>query len=139
LPNLEKVINCHLTPLSRLLRILRFYAQDLKLKPSTTAEMRWRKGPRQHLRFTRIGDSKLEQAHARHFVWPGKGPFRPPRSKPDNPSDTGSSSEVQGGPARHYWSEFVFEAYVNHCSDVIFLKGLPEVRESRPHSSVNRR
>jgi hypothetical protein len=43
------------------------------------------------------------------------------------------------GPARDYWTEFVFEAYVNHRFDVIFLKGLPDVPESRPHSSVNSR
>jgi hypothetical protein len=30
-----------------------------------------------------------------------------------------------------------FEAYVNHRSDVIFLAGLPDVAESRPHSTVN--
>ena len=41
------------------------------------------------------------------------------------------------GLARDYWTEFVFEAYVNHRSDVNFLKGLPDVPESRPHSSVN--
>lgn len=43
------------------------------------------------------------------------------------------------GPSRDYWTEFVFETYVNHRSDVIFLKGLPDVPESRPHSRVNRR
>lgn len=32
-PYLEKVINCNLTRLSRLLRILRFHAHDLKLVP----------------------------------------------------------------------------------------------------------
>lgn len=41
------------------------------------------------------------------------------------------------GPARNYWTEFVFEAYVNHRREVIFLTGLPDVPESRPHSSVN--
>ena len=41
------------------------------------------------------------------------------------------------GPARDFWTEFVFEAYLNHRDDVIFLKGLPDVAESRPHSSVN--
>jgi hypothetical protein len=40
------------------------------------------------------------------------------------------------GPARDYWSEFVFEAYVNHGSDVIFLAGLPDFAESRPHSRI---
>lgn len=41
------------------------------------------------------------------------------------------------GPERNYWSEFVLKAYVNHRSDVIFLRGLPDVPESRPHSSAN--
>jgi hypothetical protein len=33
---LEHVINCNLSRLSRLLRILRFHAHDLNLKPSLT-------------------------------------------------------------------------------------------------------
>lgn len=41
------------------------------------------------------------------------------------------------GPNRNYWNEFVLEAYVNHRSDVIFLKGLPDMAASRPHSAVN--
>jgi hypothetical protein len=40
------------------------------------------------------------------------------------------------GPARDYCSEFVFEAYVNHRSNVIFLSGLPDIPESRPHSRM---
>lgn len=46
-PYLEKVIQGNITMLSRLLRILRFHAHNLKLVPSTTAYMRWGKGPRQ--------------------------------------------------------------------------------------------
>ena len=80
-PYLERVINCNLTCLSRLLRILRFHAHDLNLKPSRTAYMRWGKGPKQRLRFTKTGDPKIEEAYATHFVWPGKGPFHPPASK----------------------------------------------------------
>jgi hypothetical protein len=80
-PYLEKVIDCNLTRLSRLLRILRFHAHDLKLVPSVTAYMRWDKGPKQRLRFTKTGDPKLEEAYARHFVWPGKGPFHPPATR----------------------------------------------------------
>ncbi len=37
----------------------------------------------------------------------------------------------------NYWPEYVFEAYVNHLPEVIFLRGLPDVPESRPHSRVN--
>jgi hypothetical protein len=40
---------------------------------------------------------------------------------------------MKWGPARDYWTEFVFEAYVNHRHDVIFLRGLPDVPESRPN------
>ena len=46
---------------------------------------------------------------------------------------------MKHGPARNYWSEFVFEAYVNHRTEVIFLAGLPDLAESRPHSLVNSR
>ena len=48
-PHLEKVVNCNLTRLSRLLWILRFHAHDLKLVPSTTVYRRWGKGPKQRL------------------------------------------------------------------------------------------
>jgi hypothetical protein len=74
-PYLERVIHCNLTRLSRLLRILRFHAHDLKLVPSVTVYKRWGKGPKQLLRFTKTGDPTLEEAYARHFVWPGKYPF----------------------------------------------------------------
>ena len=74
-PYLEKVISGNLSRLSRLLRILRFHAHDLKLVPSTTVYMRWGKGPKRRLRFTKTGDPRIEEAYSRHFVWPGKRPF----------------------------------------------------------------
>jgi hypothetical protein len=40
------------------------------------------------------------------------------------------------GPTRAYWNEFVFEAYVNHRQEAIYLAGLPDVPESRPHSRM---
>ena len=83
-PYLERVIRGNLTRLSRLLRILRFHAHDLNLKPSWTDYRRWGKGPKQALRFTKTGDRKLEKAYATHFVWPGKGPSRP-TTTPDGP------------------------------------------------------
>lgn len=39
---------------------------------------------------------------------------------------------------RRFWPEYITEAYVNNESDVIYLAGLPDVAESRPHSRVNR-
>lgn len=76
-PYLEKVINCNLTRSSRILRILRFHAHDLKLVPSITHYMRWGKGPKRRLRFTKTGDLNLEEAYSRHFIWPGKGRLHP--------------------------------------------------------------
>ncbi len=81
IPYLEQVIDCNLVRLSRLLRILQFHAHDLKLMPSTTVYVRWGTGPKQRLRFTKTGDAKIEEAYARHFVWPGKGPFHSPIPK----------------------------------------------------------
>lgn len=78
---LERVVQGNLTRLSRLLRILRFHAHDLNLVPSVTVYTRWGKGPKRRLRFTKTGDKKLEEAYSRHFVWPGKGPFRAPGSR----------------------------------------------------------
>lgn len=75
-PYLERVVKCNLTRLSRVLRILRFHAHDLGLVPSLTTYARWGKGPRRRLRFTKNNDPKLEETYSRHFVWPGKGPFR---------------------------------------------------------------
>lgn len=37
--------------------------------------MRWGKGPKQQLRFTKTGEPKLEEISATHLVWPGKMPF----------------------------------------------------------------
>ena len=79
-PYLERVITCNLSRLARLLRLLRFQAHDLNLKPSTTVYMRHGKGPKQRLRFTKTGDPNLELAYATHFVWPGKQPCHPPRA-----------------------------------------------------------
>jgi hypothetical protein len=67
---LEHVINCNLSRLSRLLRILRFHAHDLNLKPSLTVYKRRGKGPKQQLRFSKTGDPNVEVAYATHFIKP---------------------------------------------------------------------
>jgi hypothetical protein len=48
-------------------------------------------------------------------------------------------SHMKYGPTHRYWNEFVFEGYVNHQKEAIFLAGLPDSPESRPHSAANRR
>jgi hypothetical protein len=43
------------------------------------------------------------------------------------------------GPTREYWNDFVFEAYVNYRVDAIYIAGLPDIPESRPHSEISER
>ena len=38
------------------------------------------------------------------------------------------------GLSRHYWNEYIFEAYVNHIQGAILLTGFPDIPLSRPHS-----
>ena len=84
-PYLERVIHGTLAGLSRLLPVLGFLCHDLNLVPSHTVYVKWGKGPRTPLRFTKTGHERLEKLYARHFTWPGKGSFHPPVEK----SDTG--------------------------------------------------
>jgi hypothetical protein len=42
---------------------------------------------------------------------------------------------MKQGLSDNYWNETIFQAYVNHQPDVIYLKGLPDVSSSRPHHS----
>ena len=99
-PYLEKVIDCNLSRLSRLLRILQFSAHDLNLKPSATAYMRWGKGAKQRIRFTKTGDPKLEEAYATHFVWPGKKPFHESDSRRARPGEMTSAGTVRDSPRK---------------------------------------
>lgn len=48
---------------------------------------------------------------------------------------TASSLEslMKYGLSENYWHEYIFESYVNHRPEVIFLEGLPDIRSSRPH------
>jgi hypothetical protein len=72
IPVLERVIRCNLTKAGRILRLLRFHAHDLNLKPSLTVYQH--KGHR--LRFSRSGEPKIEQAYSTHLVVVGKrNPF----------------------------------------------------------------
>ena len=41
------------------------------------------------------------------------------------------------GATREYSKDYVFEAYVNHQADAIYLGGLPDIPESRPHSKIS--
>ncbi len=67
-PVLERVIRCNLSKAGSILRLLRFHAHDLNLKPSLTVYQH--KGHR--LRFSRSGDPKIEEAYSQHFVVVGQ-------------------------------------------------------------------
>lgn len=89
IPVLERVIRCNLTKAGRILRLLRFHAHDLNLKPSITVYQH--KGHR--LRFSRSGVPKIEEAYSTHLVVLGK---RNPFAEPDAgtiPSEKKSESE----------------------------------------------
>ena len=72
---LERIIRCNLSRVSRILRILRFHAHDLDLKPSFIVYNRHGRGPKQRLRFSKTGDPNLEKAYATHFVRQGSRPI----------------------------------------------------------------
>lgn len=63
-PFLEKLIKCNLSKTSRILRLMRFHALDLNLKPSMTVY----KKKSVFLRFTKTGESKIEEAYSRCYV-----------------------------------------------------------------------
>jgi hypothetical protein len=90
-PYLERVTRCNLIKLARFLRILAFHCHDLNLIATPTVYSGKARGSRGPLRFTKTGEVKLEKIYARHFVWPGKGPFHMPRPKQQRPIETSTS------------------------------------------------
>ncbi len=68
IPCLERAIRCNLSNAGRILKVLRLHARDRNLKPSFTGYMKWGKGPRIHLRFSKFGDPNLETAYSTHFI-----------------------------------------------------------------------
>jgi hypothetical protein len=45
---------------------------------------------------------------------------------------------MKRGLNERFWLEYVFEAYASHQAEAVFLMGLPDIAESRPHSKINR-
>ena len=71
IPYLEKVIHCNLEKAERILRILRMHVHDLNMIPSVTVYVKWGKGRRIPLRFSKSGIPRLEEDYSRHFLAPG--------------------------------------------------------------------
>ena len=80
---LERVIDRDLASLGRLLEILAFHCHSLNLVATPTVYLSAGKPPIRPLRFTMNHEEQLEARYARHFVWPGKGAFHPPRPSAD--------------------------------------------------------
>jgi hypothetical protein len=40
---------------------------------------------------------------------------------------------MKQGLSEYYWNEYIFQAYVNHQPDVIYLQELPDASSTRPH------
>ena len=60
------------------------------------------------------------------------------RTLPKQRSAGDYERHMKYGPNRMYWLEYVFEAYVNHTSNAIYLAGVPDIPASLPHSQLNR-
>ncbi|PWF43161.1 hypothetical protein [Massilia glaciei] len=60
-----------------------------------------------------------------------------PSTKIDDEQDA-YARLMKHGLTQNHWAEYVFESYSGHTDNAIFIVGLPDVDESRPHSKVNR-
>lgn len=92
-PYLERVVKCNLAKASRILRILRFHAHDLNLKPSVTVYRRKTAGGKIPLRFSKYGEKNIEEAYSRHFVDLGKSSVTTPVERSVTPTTVASEGE----------------------------------------------
>lgn len=70
---LEQVLFCNLNKASRILRIIRFHAHDLNLKPTINVYKRkTNKGKLEILQFSKSRMKKIEEAYSRHFMKLGR-------------------------------------------------------------------
>lgn len=86
IPFLERVIVGNLGQASRIVRVIHLHAAASHLRSSTTAYMRYGKGPKQRLRFTKSGDAHLETAYSTCFL-------RIPKQTTVVPSETSEDGE----------------------------------------------
>jgi hypothetical protein len=95
-PCLEAVLTGNLSQHQFLLRTLRAHARDeLHLKPGRTVYMSWGNGLRQPLRFSKSGNSHLEQLYSTHYL-----SRELMAAKPKHQSEAlGSEPELKSSPA----------------------------------------
>jgi hypothetical protein len=41
---------------------------------------------------------------------------------------------MKHGPSVNHWNEYIFCAYAGHCKEAVFLTGIPDMKETLPHS-----
>ena len=68
IPYLERVTKCGLGKLSTIMKELRSYREQRKLKASWTSYKKWGKGKKIDLRFSKSGSTEIEKAYATHLV-----------------------------------------------------------------------
>ena len=69
-PYLERVIQVNLMKVNYMLRMFGQNARKGGLLPSTTVYVSRGKGPRTPLRFSKSGDSNIEEAYSTHYLKP---------------------------------------------------------------------
>lgn len=67
-PYLERICQANLNKLSTAMKELRKYALENGLKPSTTGYVKWGKGRKVHLRFSKSNNPKIEEAYSTHYI-----------------------------------------------------------------------
>lgn len=68
IPYLEKVITCNLSAIVRKLRILKYHATASGFAPSKTVYMKWGKGQKVLLKFSKTGNALIEELYSTHYV-----------------------------------------------------------------------
>lgn len=70
IPFLEKVLNCNLSKLTRISKIVRKIARERNLKRSYTFYKTWgKKGCESPLRFSKSGRREIEYEYSCHYGW----------------------------------------------------------------------
>lgn len=70
IPYLERVIECNLSAINRKLRILKYHAVEVGLKPSKTVYKSWGKTEKIFLRFSKTGNELIEDIFSTHYIHP---------------------------------------------------------------------
>jgi hypothetical protein len=65
---LERVVHANLSRISKAMKLFRAWAAARELRPSETAYVRWTRGHRPPLRFSKSGNPNIERSYRTHWV-----------------------------------------------------------------------